>query len=355
MKNISKWIKIHKYHFMGWAIFLFYEVLLVGIWTKHFSNFGTYFTHYLLNISLFYIHAHLTLKTALSDNRRVFWKAPLFILIEISMYVFILFITQYSLIRYTHVLHQRVLIFDYDFIVGAVFRFFYLTSFSSVYYFLKTYLAEKKKTTDMETQRLENIIKLARSENAYLRAQINPHFLFNTLDFIYRNTRIQAPVAAEAIAAVSNMMRYAVDGTSDDELVELGREIDQVEQLIHIHQLKEDEILHIRFWWDEEIRSLKIIPLMLITLAENIFKHGNLKDKQSMATMRIEIKESDLSITTENLVNPFPVISGYGSGLNNISKRLEHAYGTNARLSYSSTEEGYFILNIVIRNIAANL
>lgn len=337
-----------------WAIFLFYEIVLVGLYTKYFGNPFRYILVYSLNITFFYFHAKVTLMKGLRKNNSSIIVFPVLLIVEIICYISISYISQLLLSKYTDMTEGVVVKFDYQFCLGAIFRACYFIVFSTGYYFLDHYLKERKKAEDLEKTRLENIIQIAKSENAYLRAQINPHFLFNTLDFIYHNARERAPIAAESISVLSDMMRYAVDSAHQGDIISLGLEISQVENLINLHQLRENHSLNIRLWYDDDASEIKIIPLVLLTIVENMFKHGELNNRNSPGNIYIKLINSDLIIQTKNKSSYVQPYKNLSSGLENIKKRLKHAYSDNAVLSYHTDETGCFCLTLKIISIKEN-
>ncbi|RZL40416.1 MAG: hypothetical protein EOP00_26675, partial [Pedobacter sp.] len=330
-----KWLAGNKYHFIAWAAFLFYEIVIVGLYTGKFGYPGAYIFHYFINISIFYVHALVVLRFGLLNPKQIIWRIPLFLLLETVVYLFIMYAGYVFVNRHIHIIYPKDPPIDIAFFLGGVFRSGYFIICGTGYYFLVTFIKERKKTEILEQQRLNNIIQLAKSENAFLRAQIQPHLLFNTLDFIYQHAKDSAPAAAETIAALSVMMRYSVDSKHEEEFIQLGEEIDQVENLLNLHQLRANHNLQIRIWYDDEVKSEKIIPMVLITLVENIFKHGELNNHKKPAEITISDDGKNLIIKTRNAIK---FVSSNtkrgGTGIENIIKRLEYTYQNSAKLDY---------------------
>ncbi len=210
-------LKNYKIDLLIWLLFILYETVLIGLVSGVFGNPITYISHYFLIIFLFYSHANLILPWVFGTKRVVIWMLPALVL-EVAIFVFLSFILDQFLIA-IHVLQRGVpLKLNYLYSLKAVYRCVYFLAFSTVYYFLITYFKEKRKTNELERQRLEDIInrqkseqELTKAQNAFLKAQIQPHFLFNTLDFIYHKIDEVSPVAAEVIIILLEMMRYAID------------------------------------------------------------------------------------------------------------------------------------------------
>ncbi|RNL52418.1 sensor histidine kinase [Pedobacter jejuensis] len=344
--KIWQWLIANKYHFIGWAAFLFYEIVIVGFYTGKFGAIGAYIFHYFINISIFYIHSLYVLRYGMKNPRQIIWKVPLFLILEVSIYLLIIYLAYVYVNQYTHIINSNQPVINLQFFLGGLFRAVYFITFGTGYYFLITFNKERKKTEGLEKQRLNNIIQLAKSENAYLRAQIQPHLLFNTLDFIYQNARENSPIAAETIIALSGMMRYAVDSKHKEEFIELGDEIEQVENLINLHQLMANHSLHLRFYYDDEIKHERIIPMILITLVENIFKHGDLTKP---AEITLTLSEMQIVIETKNSVKQISTsIKRNRTGLENINKRLEYTYGSKAKLKHYFDDNEHFNVKVTI-------
>lgn len=93
---------------------------------------------------------------------------------------------------------------------------------------------------------------------------------------------------------LSNVMRFSVDCENTDDLILLGAEIDQVKNLIKLHQTRFDDELNISFAYQDEIRNVKFVPLILLTVAENLFKHGIYTDQNHPAIINPSIVEDKL-------------------------------------------------------------
>ncbi len=347
--QILNWFSDKKLHILVWTIFIFYEAIIIGIFAGRFSTLSTYVIFYSLNIATFYFHAHVVLAFALKKLNERWWKLPLFILLELAAYLILTVCLDYIVINYTDYNGPIKLIFNAAFFAAPIYRAIYFMCFATSYYFLLNFLEERKKIEDLEKQRLNNIIQIAKSENAFLKAQIQPHLLFNTLDFIYQNAKDSSPVAAEAIHSLSEMMRYSVDSNKDREFILLDEEINQVENLINLHQLRKDHHVQLRFWYDDEIRNIKIIPLVLTTLVENMFKHGELLTASHPAEVSLRTEHDQLIIETSNLIRAVKDNSGLSSGMENIRKRLAYTYGKSAEFNYFADSNHYFKVMLTIK------
>lgn len=348
INGIKDWFAVKKYHVIVWIIFIFYEAIVVGFITGKFGQISHYIIYYTQNIIIFYIHAHVILAKGLKQPKQIWWKLPLLVILEILFYLLVTLCLDYWVINYLNYTGTRRIGFNMAYIIAPIYRSIYFMSFATGYYFLLNFLKERRITEELDKQRLNNIIQLAKSENAILRAQINPHFLFNTLDFIYQNTRESSPVAAETIISLSEIMRYAIDSNSEKDFISMGEEINHVENLINLHQLRKNHSLQIRLNYEEDIQDIKFIPLVLITLVENIFKHGDLDHPELPAEINLYLNEGNLIIETSNQIKNRKNTSGLNTGIENVKKRLAYAYGDKATFKYAINNNVSFTVKIKV-------
>jgi two-component system LytT family sensor kinase len=338
-----------------WIVFILYESITIGWLLGVFGNPITYAAHYIIIISLFYFHANWSMPWALSNNKRILWKGPTILLLEIVVFILISFFTDKLLIGSHILLNKGPLILNLQYSLKTFFRDLYFIGFSTGYYFLLTYNKEKRKTNELEKQRLKDIIyqqkseqDLTKAQNAYLKAQINPHFLFNTLDFVYHNIVTLSPNAADTIITLSEMMRYAIDSDKMGDFIPLGDEIDQAENLVYLNQIRKNHELRFQWKYEENVRQIYLIPLVLLTLVENIFKHGNLTERGHDASIHIYVNNETFYIETDNLINRRANGSGNHKGLSNTEQRLKYTYGDNITFSYYSDESSHFKVQLSI-------
>lgn len=363
MKDLAfLYFKKYKIDIIVWLTFICYETLAIGLVFGIFGHPLTYLTHYLVAISLFYIHANVVMPWTFTGKVNPIWKAPILIAIELWSYILISFLLDSSLIAGNILDHPGSLKLDVNYHLKTLYRGLLFSGFASGYYFLKKYNREKERSNELEKQHLKELIyrqhseqQLAKAENDYLKAQINPHFLFNTLDFIYHSILNLSPVAANTIIALADMMRFAIDADKTGGYILLGDEAEQVEHLIYLNQLRKKSNGNIDFSSSPLTHDLYIIPLVLLTLGENIIKHGNLNDPSTPATFHIEIIDDCLTIETLNLIgSPDQPKDSDGKGLKNILQRLKYAYSDNAQFTFGVTGEGFFQTTITIRVAALN-
>lgn len=351
-KTKLNWFAANRVHILVWVLFIFYEAIIIGI-LYNFSNPVTYILHYAINILFFYVHADWAMPWSTKDRLNAIWKLPVIVVVQLCIYVLLHYWADEFLILIKIIKWKGPYKLDSIFLLKNFYRGIYFMGFATGYYYIKTYLKERKKTEELERERLNNIIlqqritqDLVQAQNAFLKAQINPHFLFNTLDFVYHNVNAHSPIAGDAIIRLAQMMRYAIDSEQVD--VRLGEEIEQVENLLYLNQVRKDKPLNLEFSYTEEVKKLHLIPLVLLTLVENIFKHGDLSDEAHQAQLNVAVVEDVFYLETNNLVNPKPSSHSNNSGLLNIKQRLQYAYGEDVDFSYGIEDQNHFVVRLLI-------
>jgi two-component system, LytTR family, sensor kinase len=210
---------------------------------------------------------------------------------------------------------------------------FVIFTFYGFAYFLALQLIEREKTLRLVEKERDELKKaLLTSENQFLRAQINPHFLFNTLNHFLSVAQDNGVDELEkGIVQLSEMMQYAVrDYSSTNNLTLLQEEMEQVNRMIGIHQMRFHDGLSITAGSSGNIAQKQVLAMMIITLVENMFKHGDLRKEQTAASVFYEVKEAEQMILVRTVNKrkknwqhkaPLP-----GIGLANIKKRLQLFY-----------------------------
>ena len=206
-----------------------------------------------------------------------------------------------------------------------------------------TYLRDDKKQRKiLEAQKLQLEVEKRQANFNFLKAQINPHFLHNTLNFLYAKSLPYSAELSEGILTLSDIMRYALsEGNAKDGKAPLKDEIEHVRNVIKINQLRFSNHLNVKFSVEGVINGAAILPFILITLVENAFKHGDLKSREYPIDIYLFIKDNRLMFRCSNKKKSGPKELSTGIGLENIKKRLDLAYGKNYALLVKDDAEFY--------------
>lgn len=206
-----------------------------------------------------------------------------------------------------------------------------------------TYLRdEKKQRKILEEQKMQLEVEKSQANFNFLKAQINPHFLHNTLNFLYAKSLPYSSELSEGILTLSDIMRYALsEGNARDGKAPLKDEIEHVRNVIKINQLRFSNNLNVKFGVEGVVNGASIIPFVLITLVENAFKHGDLKSNEHPIDINLEIKDKLLYFYCRNKKKNGPKELSTGIGLDNIKKRLDLAYGKDYLLKVNDEADFY--------------
>lgn len=182
------------------------------------------------------------------------------------------------------------------------------------------------------------------SELAYLKAQVNPHFLFNTLNSIYALALQGSALTADSIVKLSNMMRYITTEANRD-LVPLEKELNYIRNYVDLQLLRMGSTLRLNFNIDGNSSGRQIAPLLLIVFVENAFKYGVNPEQNSKIDLNISIRDHQLlfdCVNTRVRIQP-PMQPGAGSGIANVRNRLEMQYPVHLKLVIQDQADIYSV------------
>ncbi len=181
-------------------------------------------------------------------------------------------------------------------------------------------------------------------EIALLRSQVNPHFLFNTLNNIYSLVYNKSDEAPEAVMKLSSIMRYMLYDSNTD-FVPVANEIEYLNSFIELQQLRITQRKYVDIKVLGAMENRTIAPMLLIPFVENAFKHGD-KNREPGIIIRLNLLDDRLIFTVENFLRKnntnTPEDSG-GFGLENIKRRLGLLYPDKHELKINLTDETFKI------------
>lgn len=191
------------------------------------------------------------------------------------------------------------------------------------------------------------------TELKFLKSQINPHFLFNTLNNLYASALSDGSErTAEGIAKLSKLIRYMLHESNVDKIA-LEREVAYIQTYIELQKLRftgKKQAVDISFEVDIDMPNCLIAPMLLITFVENAFKHGISKQQASRIDIGLKVVNQTLEFKVENTINPFAnnqLEDKSGLGLKNAQRQLELLY--TDRYQLEATPEGeLFKVNLVV-------
>tara|TARA_R110000796_G_C14570566_1_gene435712 strand:- start:10868 stop:11833 length:966 start_codon:yes stop_codon:yes gene_type:complete len=180
-------------------------------------------------------------------------------------------------------------------------------------------------------------------ELQFLRTQLKPHFLFNTLNSIYFLVRSKSDDAPEAVITLSELMRYMLYEVGPSK-VPLEKEIEYINNYISLQKLRLPHSEHVKIGIDDECKQLKIYPLLLISFIENAFKYGTTQDGRTYIDIAISVKAGFLHFEVKNIIGlKKRDMDNSGIGMDNIKTQLEYLYKDKYNLSTSIRDEYYYV------------
>jgi LytS/YehU family sensor histidine kinase len=320
------------YHICFWAFFFFLTLItpekegvtlsmkaMTGLRIIMFGLFPVYF-HFFVLEKFFY-------------RKKYVVYAALFIS-TMALYIYIF--TSFS----PFVLDKKI-----DYYSSAAFAFFIVMIATSLKV-VKRSISERFLLQEIKAKQVQTELEL-------LKTQINPHFLFNTLNNLYGMARKQEKATADGIARLSHLMRYMIYDSKVDR-ISLDKEINQIKRLIELQKLrfsKEDKI-DIDFKIEGRTKSVLIPPMLMIPFVENAFKHGISLKVPSFIHIQLKVEPEILQLSIRNSChdtlsrkNEF----NSGIGLQNVKRRLELLYPNSHELSTHKTGDVYEV-KLVLEN-----
>lgn len=223
-------------------------------------------------------------------------------------------------------------------LVGVYKMFFYLiysTGTGMAAYFLRRSIL-------MQRQEEEKEILQKEIELNYLKEQVNPHFLFNSLNSIYSLSRQQSSETPEVVMQLSELMRYQLESSKKNTVL-LKEELEFVENYLLLEEKRLSKRCNVEFLIDGDVLELTIAPMLLIPFVENAIKHGaQATNEPSKIDISVSVKSTQLNFCDENS-KPETIANSKreGFGLENVKRRLNLLYPLTHQLKIIDLEDTY--------------
>jgi LytS/YehU family sensor histidine kinase len=213
---------------------------------------------------------------------------------------------------------------------------------------MNDWLESQREKQELQSQTLQSELK-------FLKSQINPHFLFNTLNSLYALTLKKSDLAPEIVLKLSEMMRYMLYECNERE-VPLSKEINYLKNYLELEKIRQGKKMNINFQMEGELANQKIAPLMFIPFIENSFKHGlSNQISNGYVDIKLKINGEKVNMNIENskaasMPSPTGKRSG-GIGLKNVRRRLNLLYPEHYKLEIEEDPNTYKVkLEIDLNN-----
>lgn len=205
------------------------------------------------------------------------------------------------------------------------------------------YSIQQNFKTELTNRKLKE--EVVKSELAFLKSQINPHFLYNTLNYVYALAIPVSDKLANAVLRLSELMRYTLN-ESEDGKVSLNKEVDYLESYIELFRMRFEPDFFVDFK-TEGIEEQKVAALMLIPFVENAFKHGVVNDEKRPIRIKLKVNGKRFSFEVSNKISHAQKDHSSGVGLINIHRRLDLIYPDQHELLISNNSNTYKITLII--------
>jgi two-component system LytT family sensor kinase len=242
----------------------------------------------------------------------------------------------------------KTLIFDnnptrqgFPFVSFETWRFLNAIFFAIAYWIYIQSMREQKIRYLAEIKLIETQDVLLSTEIKFLKAQINPHFLFNTLNFLYAETYKLSPKVGEGILLLTEIMRYTVQSTTN-EIITIEKEAEFLRKYVEIQQLRFHDRLQIVLDINIFSPSVSIPPLIILSFVENAFKYGKINDPNNPLTIKLESSPECIYFYCMNLKNTHFKDPSTAVGIENIRSRLNR-YSNNYDLTIKDENSIYTV------------
>jgi two-component system LytT family sensor kinase len=326
-------------HLLIWLCYILYEGAFLTVVNNIQFNYWETGLNFLLYALLFYINSLLLLPRLFAARQYVLYVLSL--LAMLGVFCGLRYLLTVDLLPHL----TNNILYPYSlpklFWGLALYRGIYFLLLSFGYWFSQNAIRLEKQKRRQEEQLRSAERSLMEADLAFLKSQINPHFLFNALNFLYAQAYPHSEDTAKGILLLSDIMRYALKDDDNNGKVMLEKEVQHLQNYIDINQLRFSNRLQVHFEVIGSLQFLMILPLILITFVENCFKHGELADPDAPLRIQIKTQNNRLYFSTHNRKRDGPKEKTTGIGLVNTQKRLDLVYPDRYALVVTNEPEHY--------------
>ncbi|MFN3405335.1 MAG: sensor histidine kinase [Cytophagaceae bacterium] len=335
---ISKKITKILIHLLGWLCFLFYPFFL-GLPFRE-DLLSKFFLHTILLAGFFYLNSHVLVPKFLTTRKFSYYLAFTIFIISVIVFINYYFKGILEMDSKDFPLKEINKNFSYmsddaKIVSRSVISSLFILAVSISYSLLSEYFKNERRKKEIENQHLS-------SELSFLKSQVSPHFLFNTLNNIYSLT-LNNSEASGAILKLSELLRYMLY-ESDEKEVSLAKEVKYLQNYIELQKMRIKKEVNIHLNISGDIEKENIAPMLLIPFIENAFKHGVLSSDKTYISTEIKLEGKILLVyiennCTENTQKDY----ASGIGLTNVKRRLELLYPEKHWLKVERSESKFIV------------
>ncbi|MGA9651434.1 sensor histidine kinase [Pedobacter sp.] len=325
-------------HSLFWGVILLIVLIdsLTGTQKHSLKYYGiSYGIFSIINISLFYINYIILIPQFIKAKKKYFLFALFFLVLLVLSALIktaVAVLNPKDMMEYVlEGKRKTVSVNGYFFIEIFICGFFMVSS--CLIKFAADWFANENIQRNLESERKE-------MELQFLKSQLNPHFLFNSLNNIYSLAYQKSDKTADAIMKLSEIMRYMIY-ESNTPTVSLSKEVDYLKNYIELQKIRFKDGAFIEMTLNGEIDNQKVVPLMLISFVENAFKHGVVNDPAEPVKIDIIANQKILHFSVINKKNNQNKDAQGGVGLPNVERRLQLIYPDRYKLNVVNSATHY--------------
>jgi two-component system LytT family sensor kinase len=322
-------------HLLIWAAFFLFPLLFLDTGSERERYAATWWILILLSATYFYLNYNLLIPKFLLRKQLLLYT--LLVIVSLALVVFMAagYFHLYDRIgenlrQSPHLIPRRAILVIFPAIIAF--------ALSSTIRVTNEWFRNEKRKGELENEKLA-------SELAFLKSQVNPHFLFNILNNICSLARKKSDDTENAIIKLSQLMRYMLDD-SKEQKVALSKELDYLDNYIELQRLRISDKAEVVVKVEGDTESYLIEPLLLIPFVENAFKHGISYLEHSKIEIALSVEAQRLSFTVLNTNFKDQAMSlpaEEGIGLKNVRRRLDLLYPGKHTLTVEDADRMYKI------------
>ena len=338
--NIWQNIIVNKNKIRHHLLFFFTYYLFTVLWNATDFSIIT-FIDLLLTVSIwastFYTYHFYVIPKFFRNKNWIFLICTFFVLFAIYLLVYFAEESFVSFLKNKPMVIPALSFFRY----GS----FWYVNFALIalgYHFYGESLREKEQKLQAEIELQKTKLELKNSQLDSLKAQFNPHFLFNTLWYIYALVQdTGSKNATKAVELLSDMMRYSMKDYAVGSLAPLEDELKYVNNYVELQQLR-TPMMKLDYQVEGDIEGIKILPLVLMSFVENAFKHGKLNESENPLIIHLTAVQGDyIRFFVKNKISLLGKERSNEIGLENVKKRLQSNYPNKHTLNITNQNQLY--------------
>ncbi|WP_299821723.1 histidine kinase [uncultured Pontibacter sp.] len=303
-------------HLLGWSLYFTYTLFGYLLYTWRFEVLLLTFSQNLLHLVQFYFCYFLVFPIWMKYKQ--WWVLVLGILSVMFTYIVlryiieeVLFLSVFGFSNYTTITFSYYIFDNIYWSLPGIFMGGVVWAFESTI----------QKERENRTLRQEK----TQAELSFLKTQINPHFLYNTLNYIYSLAYPVSDKLGNAVIKLSELMRYMLHESKDGK-VELQKEVDYLQNYLDIYRLRFEDNFFVHFTLQGHVNGQRVPSLVLIPFVENALKHGVVDDAATPISINLLLQNKELYFEVSNHINKNQKDQTTGIGLPNIRRRLDLIY-----------------------------